>query len=242
MYTRLARFARESGGVFAESQLVKVFLSRIDKRLLDLTLLRIIMEFGGRATFVEAFAIVEECDRALCQHDATDLVSLLVDSSKFRKAPAAAAGLAETEVDKTLYCWSCGRACHAKKDCPSKSKHAQTPKRKPTVPAKDPTKDAGNQLSKQLKCFHCGRNNHAVENCFVLHPEKRPSTDREKALEAKVGALEERFKNLASSGQISDVPSSSGAQASSSTPDYYMFGASGEVVSSAAVTRAQSLS
>src|ERR1700738_3017940 len=54
--------------------------------------------------------------------------------------------------------------------------------------------------------------------------------------------LEERFKSLASSGQILDSPTSSGAQASSSTPDYYMFGASGEVVSSAAVTRGQAVS
>jgi hypothetical protein len=94
MYTRLARFARESGGVFAESQLEKVFLSKIDKFLLDLVLSKIIMEYNGRATLVEAFAIVEQCDRVLCQHDATDLVSLLVDSSKSRKAPVAAAGLA----------------------------------------------------------------------------------------------------------------------------------------------------
>jgi hypothetical protein len=145
-------------------------------------------------------------------------------------------------VDKTLYCWSSGQTGHAKKDCPSKPKQTHNPKRKPVVPAKDSTKGAGNQLPKQLKCFHCGRNNHAVENCFALHPEKRPSSDRKKTLETKVGALEERFKNLASSGQILDVPSSSGAQASSSAPDYYMFGASGEVVSSAAVTRAQSVS
>ena len=36
MYTRLARFARESECVFVKNQLVKVFLSKIDKRLLDL--------------------------------------------------------------------------------------------------------------------------------------------------------------------------------------------------------------
>ena len=72
MYTRLARFARESGGVFAKNQLVKVFLSKIGKHLLGLTLPKIIMEFGGRATLAEAFAIVEQCHRALCQHDATD--------------------------------------------------------------------------------------------------------------------------------------------------------------------------
>ena len=47
---------------------------------------------------------------------------------------------------------------------------------------------------------------------------------------------------MASSGQILDSPSSSGAKVSSSTPDYYMFGASVEVVSSAAVTHAQCMS
>ena len=63
MYTRLARFA---GGVFTKSQLVKVFfLSKIDKYLIDLALPRIIIDYGGRATLVEAFAVVEQCDRAL---------------------------------------------------------------------------------------------------------------------------------------------------------------------------------
>ena len=40
-----------------------------------------------------------------------------------------------------------------------------------------------------------------------LHIEKRSSSKREKALEAKIGALEERFKNLMSSGKIMDSPS-----------------------------------
>ena len=196
-------------------------------------------------TLTEAFAIVELCDRALCQHDATDLVSLVIDSSKSRKAPVTTAGLAEVEVDKTLYCWSCGHAGYAKKDCPSKQRQAQTvgnPKRPPVVPAKDSTKGTGNRLPKQLRCFHCGRNNHEVDNYFALHPEKHPISERKKALEAKVGALEEKFKSLASSGQIFDLPSSSGPQATSSTPDYYMFGASEKVVSSAAVTHVQAMS
>ena len=53
-------------------------------------------------------------DHALCQHDVTDLVSLLVDSSKSRKVPIAIIELAETEVEKTLYCWSWGQAYHTK--------------------------------------------------------------------------------------------------------------------------------
>ena len=82
---RLARFAKKYGIVFAESQLVKVILSKIDKHLVNLALPTIIMEFGGRATLVEAFDVVKQCGRALCQHNTTDLVSLLVDSSKSRR-------------------------------------------------------------------------------------------------------------------------------------------------------------
>ena len=81
-----------------------------------------------------------------------------------------------------------------------------------------------------------------MENCFAFHPEKHLSSEQEKTLEVKIGALEERFKSLALSGQILDSPSFFGAQGSSSTPDYYMYGASGEVVSSAAVTQTQTMS
>ena len=165
MHTRFARFVRESGGVFAKSELVKVFLSKIDKCLIDLALFRIIMNYGGRTTLAEVFAIVEQCDRDLCQYDATDLVFMLVDSSKTRKVPIVAVGLAEAEVFKTLYCWSCGQAGHTKKDCPSKERQAQTvgnPKQKPFVPTKNSTKEADKHLPKQLKCSHCGRNNHVI--------------------------------------------------------------------------------
>ena len=61
-------------------------------------------------------------------------------------------------------------------------------------------------------------------------------------LKAKIGELEEKLKSLASSGQILDSPSSFEAKASSSTPDYYVFGASGEVVISVVVTPAQFVS
>jgi hypothetical protein len=92
-----------------------------------------------------------------------------------------------------------------------KPKQAQNPRRKPIVLAKDSKKRADNQLPKQLKCSNCGCNNHTVENCFAFHPKKRPSSDQKNELVAKIGALEEGFKNLASSGQILDVSSSSKA-------------------------------
>ena len=59
MYTRWARFVGESGGVFAESQLVKVFLSKIDKCLIDLAWPMIVMDYAGRVRLAEAFAVVE---------------------------------------------------------------------------------------------------------------------------------------------------------------------------------------
>lgn len=61
-------------------------------------------------------------------------------------------------------------------------------------------------------------------------------------LEAKLKALVERFKNLVSFDQILVLPAPPGTKASSSTLDYYMLGASGKVVNSAVMTRAQSMS
>ena len=69
IYTRLARFVVEGGGIFAESQLVQIFLSKIDKRLFELASPRIIHDYEGRAMLAQAFSVVERCDRALCQHD-----------------------------------------------------------------------------------------------------------------------------------------------------------------------------
>ena len=93
-----------------------------------------------------------------------------------------------------------------------------------------------------MKYFHCGQNNHATENFFVLHPKKRRSFERKNTFEAKFGALEERFKNLVSSSKILESPVLPGAKAISSTPDYYIFGASVEMENSTAMTRAQSVS
>ena len=125
-----------------------------------------------------------------------------MDSSKSRKALVATVGLEKAKVEKTLYCWSYGQASHARKDCPSKQRQAQTvgnPKWKPIVSAKDLMKRPGNHLSKQLRCSHCERNNHAVENFSALYLEKHHFSEREKILEAKIGTLKKMFKSLASS-------------------------------------------
>ena len=66
---------------------------------------------------------------------------------------------------------------------------------------------------------HFGQNNHAVEYCFALHLEKTSIFHARKALETKLEALEERFKNLASSGQILESPIPPEAKVSLSTPD-----------------------
>lgn len=56
---RLVRFVREYGGVFTKNHLVKVFSSKIDKWLFDLTMPRVIINYSGWTTLAEAFAIVE---------------------------------------------------------------------------------------------------------------------------------------------------------------------------------------
>ena len=107
MYTRLARFVIGSGGVFTESQLVKIFLSKIDKRLLELASPRIILDYKGKATFAQAFAVVERCDRALCQHDAADMVSWMTESTKLRRIITATSSLVDNQSIKekrNLYC------------------------------------------------------------------------------------------------------------------------------------------
>ena len=75
---------------------------------------------------------------------------------------------------------------------------------------------------------------------LLRSPSKKTSFfQMRKNLEAKIRTLEKMFKSLVSSGQILDSLYSSRAQAISSTPDYYMFGASEKVVNSAAVIGAQ---
>lgn len=92
---------------------MKVFLSKFDKHLIDLLMSKIIIDYGGWTTLAKAFAIVEECDCALYQYNATYLLSLLVRSSKSQKTLIAAIGLAEREVVQASYCSSCRQTGHA---------------------------------------------------------------------------------------------------------------------------------
>ena len=116
MYAWLARFAVESGRVFVESQILKIFLSKIDKKLLNLATPTIIINYKGQEMLAQAFAEVERCDKALCQHDATDMVSWMTDASKSKKASTATSSLTETQPEKTLHCWGCGGSGHTKND------------------------------------------------------------------------------------------------------------------------------
>lgn len=75
MYIRLVRIAVEYGDVFTESQLVKIFLLTIDKRLLDLATPRIIPNYDGKTTLAQVFAKIGKCDRAPCNDDAMHIVS-----------------------------------------------------------------------------------------------------------------------------------------------------------------------
>ena len=51
MYMKLARSTKEFVSVFMQSQLVKVFLSKINKRLIDLALSKIIIYYDDWTTF-----------------------------------------------------------------------------------------------------------------------------------------------------------------------------------------------
>ncbi len=56
MYMCLIRFTVESRDVSTESQLVKIFLPKIDKWLLDLATPWIIFNYDGKDTLAQAFA------------------------------------------------------------------------------------------------------------------------------------------------------------------------------------------
>ena len=64
------------------------------------------MNYESRAMLAQALVEVERCERALCQHYANDMVSWMTIASKSKKATTTTSSLAETELEKTLHCWS----------------------------------------------------------------------------------------------------------------------------------------
>lgn len=207
----------------------------------NLTLPKIFIDYGGFTMFAQIFAVVKQCDHALCQHDITVLVSLLVDSNIFRQTSVAAEGLTKTKVGKTLYCWSCGHAGYAKKDWPSMQRHVHNmnnPKQKPVVLFKDLKNNIDKYLPKQLKYCRSEQPrsekllHFALKNDFLLNVKKH--------WKQKLAYWTRSSKIW--HHQILDLPALCGAMANSSTPDYYMFGASGEVIGSTIGTRSQFVS
>ncbi len=244
MYTRLARLAAEAGDVFTERQLVKIFISKLEKRMVDLISPRLLFEYHGNATLAQAFAEVEVLDRALGVSEATDLVTSLLDAPKPKKLVTATGSLAEAQPEKVVHCWACGEAGHTKGDpnC-SKKKGANTVKAKPKPEAAKPAEKAGSKGKKTVTCSHCGKSGHSDENCFSLHPEKRPrpstaGSDVVKTLQAELAELKKQMSAMAWLEQVAETEAPVRGRGSSSTMDAYLYGASGEVVAAVA-TRAQ---
>lgn len=82
----------------------------------------IIMHDDKQMRYSNTIAVVEQCGCALCEQVPTNLVLLLMDSSKSRKASVAAVRLAKTNMDKIWYFCSCGNSDHTNKDRPLKQK------------------------------------------------------------------------------------------------------------------------
>lgn len=248
MYTRLARLAAEAGDVFTERQLVKIFISKLDKRMVELITPHLLFRYHGNATLAEAFAEVEVLDRALGVSEATDLVTSLMDAPKSKKLATATGSLAETQPERVVHCWSCGEAGHTKGDpiCPKKKGGGGDKAKAKTDTAKSGEKSgekAGGKAKKPLTCSHCGKSGHGSENCFVLHPEKRPTSsgagsEAVKTLQAELAELKKQMSAMASLGQVVNTTAPVWGPGSSSTMGTYFHGALGQVVAAVA-TRAQ---
>lgn len=144
--------------MFVEIQLVKIFLSKIDKKFLDLVTLRIILNYDSKVLLVQAFAKVKKYDKTLCQYNAIDIVALMIDVSKSKKMAIAISSLAKIHLEKTMHYWRCDEFGHIKNNsnCLKKKKDLHMEKFKPKA---EMAKFGDKSKKKQLKCFHCGKIN-----------------------------------------------------------------------------------
>lgn len=170
MYSWLAHFALESEGVFVESQLIKIFFSKIDKWLLHLASLRIIVDYDGRATLVQLFSIVEKCNTAICQHDPTDMVFWMTETSKSKKRPSLSSSLADIKLDHHLHYWQCGDD-GLLREIPCIQSTERILFYCLSLIKKGIVKTETKPKKKQFKYNHCGRTNHNEDHSFQLHLE-----------------------------------------------------------------------
>lgn len=75
MYTYLIWLVVESRGIFAKSQLIKIFLSKINRRLLDIDIEKNILNYDCKTTLAQAFTKVKKYNRVIYQHDAIDIIA-----------------------------------------------------------------------------------------------------------------------------------------------------------------------
>ena len=138
MYARLARFARESGDAFTERQLVALYLSKQEGHIFKMVHPQLLLQYGGRATLAQAFALVEQLDNGLCVEEAGRLPTTALAKPSVPNNPQLKpkphpkqelAGMVADEASQpnvTGLCWTCG-GDHYQRDCPSFQAQPQTP-------------------------------------------------------------------------------------------------------------------
>ena len=92
----------------------------------------------------------------------------------------------------------------------SKKKGAGAIKAKPKTETAKSGEKAGGKEKKPMTCSHCGKSGHSDENCYALHPEKRPRSlaarsDVVKTLQAELAELKKEMSAMASLGQVADT-------------------------------------
>jgi RecJ-like exonuclease len=149
---------------------------------------------------------VEFLEKGLGKREATGLISSMMDTAKPKKISIATSSLAEAQPQKVVECWTCGEAGHVRGDpkC-SKRKGGGPVKAKRKVEATKSGDKTTDKEKKPMICSHCGRSGHSHENCFVLHPEKRPGasgagSNLVKFLQAEVAELKKTMGTMASLG------------------------------------------
>ncbi len=137
---------------------MKIFISKLDKRIEELISPCLLFEYYGNATLAKAFVEVEMFDRVLGVTEAIDLVTSLMDAPKPKKLVTTAGSLAEAQSEKIVYCWVCGEGDHTKADpnC-SKKKEGTSLKAKLKTKTSKSSEKVGGKGKKPVTCSHYGK-------------------------------------------------------------------------------------